>query len=393
VHCDLPLLHGFLPYRPSRETCEIQSSSPNLWFTVAGALDFRVTSLRCHSPHFGDMVSPFCPQAALLVATPRRSNTLPDVIFSDVLSLPWGDDLYHWEQWATPHVFFVSAGDTDLKEWGGRTPFCSNPRLPYGWTARSVTLTHCEAGGATTGRWSVVAWYPPGHKAATPAPIAPQPWFPLRAFVNDRAAATPVPVAEVPVDLPPTPSVVCSGCTPGAARGVPPGGIIHQWGLFPASDLGARVLLASSGCPSGWGVRPLSWFELAALWDVPILVLDAFTEESSISFLRGFCASAPVKVLFVGADALLTTLFRGGFSSSIDSLVQPSVGPSPRSTWIWGWWSHLPRGRRNLAVLQPVSSREMPKRLTELRFRTICGSTLFWKGRPGGERRGAQDST
>jgi hypothetical protein len=222
AHCDLPLLHGYLPYRPSRGTYEIRSSSPNLWFTVAGALGFRVTSLRCHSPHFADTVSPFCPQAALLVATPRRCNTLPDVIFSDVLSLPWGD-LYHWEQWATPHVFFVSAGDTDLEEWGGRIPFRSNPRLLSGWTASSVTLTHCEAGGATTGRWSLVAWYPPGHKAATSAPIAPQPWFPIRAFVNDQAAATPVPVAEVPADLPPTPSVVRLGCTPGA-RGVPPGG-------------------------------------------------------------------------------------------------------------------------------------------------------------------------
>jgi hypothetical protein len=152
-----------------------------------------------------------------------------------------------------PHMcFFVLAGDTDLKEWGGRGPFRSNPLLPSGWTACSVTLTHCEAGGGTTGRWTLVAWYPPGHKASKPAPISPQPWFPIRAFVNDRAAATPVPVAEVPADLPPTPSVVRSGCTPGA-RGVPPGGIIHQWGLFPASDLGARVLLASSGCPSGWG--------------------------------------------------------------------------------------------------------------------------------------------
>ena len=56
----------------------------------------------------------------------------------------------------------------------------------------------------------------------------------------------------------------------------------------------------------------LSWLELAALWDVPILVTNAMSEESSIFFLQGFCASAPAKVLFAGADALLTTLFRGG---------------------------------------------------------------------------------
>jgi hypothetical protein len=89
----------------------------------------------------------------------------------------------------------------------------------------------------------------------------------------------------------------------------------------------------ASGCPSGWGVRPLSWLELAALWDVPILVTDSMSEESDLLILRGFCASAPAKVFFAGADALLTTLFRGG---SLIGSVAPSIdkevaGPSPRS--------------------------------------------------------------
>ncbi len=206
------------------------------------------------------------------------------------------------------------------------------PLQPPEWTACSVSLMHCKAGGATTGRWSLVAWYPPGYPAAKPAPITPQPWFPIRAFVNDQAAATPVPVAEVPEDLPLIPSMVCLGVTPGV-RGAPPGGVIHQWRLFPASDLGVRVLLALSGCPSGWGVRSLSWLELAALWNVLILVMDAMSEESSITILRGFCASAPAKVLFAGADTLFTTLFRGG-SFVIGSLAQSSdevAGPSPRS--------------------------------------------------------------
>ena len=213
VHCDLPLLHGYLPYRPSRGTCEIWVSSPSLWFTVARALGFQVSSLRCQTPLFAAMILPFCPHAAVLAATPRQCNTLPDVIFSDAMSLPpWGD-LSYWAQWATPHVFFVPVGDTDVEEWGGRTSLRPVPLRPAGWTACSVFLTHCEAGGATTGRWSIVVWYPPGHPAAMPAPITPQPWFPIRAFVNDRAAATPVPVAEVTEDLPPTPLVVRSGGT------------------------------------------------------------------------------------------------------------------------------------------------------------------------------------
>jgi hypothetical protein len=66
AHCDLPLLHGYLSYHPACGSCEIRSSSPNLWFTVARALGFRVTSLRCQSTHFAAMVSPFCPDATRL---------------------------------------------------------------------------------------------------------------------------------------------------------------------------------------------------------------------------------------------------------------------------------------------------------------------------------------
>jgi hypothetical protein len=146
----------------------------------------------------------------------------------------------------------------------------------------------------------------------------------------------PVPAAKVPEDLPPTPLVVCSG-SKNRVHGSPPGGVTHQWGLFLASNLRARVLLAASGCPSGWGVRPLSWFELAALWDVPILVLDSMSEESDILILHGFCTSAPAKVLFAGADVLLTALFQGGavvnLSSEVITLTKEAevVGPSPRS--------------------------------------------------------------
>ena len=71
------------------------------------------------------------------------------------------------------------------------------------------------------------------------------------------------------------------------------------------------VLLSTVGGIAGFGVRPLSWSELAALWDVPILISDCLSEALGVDLLRGFCLSAPAKVLFVGADALLTTSFRG----------------------------------------------------------------------------------
>jgi hypothetical protein len=80
-------------------------------------------------------------------------------------------------------------------------------------------------------------------------------------------------------------------------------------------------------------MRPLSWLELAALWDVPILVTYSMSEESYLLILWGFCAFAPAKVLFACADALLTTLFQGGsFIGSLVPLIDEEVaGPSPRS--------------------------------------------------------------
>jgi hypothetical protein len=176
------------------------------------------------------MVVSFCPQAAVLAEAPRQCNTLPDVIFSNAMSLPWGDRSYR-AQWTTPHVFFISNGDTDLEEWGGRMPLQPPPLHPPGWSSRLVSLSHCEAGGGTTGRWSIMAWYPPSYPAVDLASLAPQPWFPIRAFINDQVAATPVPVANIPGDLPPTPSVVRWGGKT-RVRGASPGGGGPSMGPF-----------------------------------------------------------------------------------------------------------------------------------------------------------------
>jgi len=39
------------------------------------------------------------------------------------------------------------------------------------------------------------------------------------------------------------------------------------------------------GSITGLGVRPLSWPELAALWDVPILISDRLSEASDVDLL------------------------------------------------------------------------------------------------------------
>jgi hypothetical protein len=109
AHCNLPLLHGYLPYRPSRGTCEIWSASPNLWFTVAQALGFWVTSLRCQSAKFADIVLPFCPQAAVLAVTPWRCNR-SDFLRCSVSAM---GRLFILGAMGHPTCVFVSVGDTD----------------------------------------------------------------------------------------------------------------------------------------------------------------------------------------------------------------------------------------------------------------------------------------
>jgi hypothetical protein len=223
------------------------------------------------------------------------------------------------------------------------------PQPPGGWTTRNLTLTHCEAGGGTSGRWELVGWYPPGVMAPSPVPIDPLPWFPIRSSVMDRVAARPVRATLSQGDSLPVPVVVRHLVKSVGGGAGPLTDVVHQWGLFPALDLSASVLVVAVGSVPGLGVRRLTWLELTSLWDVPILISDQLSETSDVDLLRGFCSSAPSKVLFVGVDLLLTTSFRGGSSSS-PSFSSPfaaggdtpapkvltlkafkSVGPAPKS--------------------------------------------------------------
>ena len=136
-----------------------------------------------------------------------------------------------------------------------------------------------------------------------PVVLYPLPWLPIRCSVSDRESAAAVALAHLPTVAGVVRHDVGVRC-----------GIVQQWGLFPASDLSSHVLLAATGSISGMGIRPLTWHELAALWDVPILVSDRLGGGDDCTLLCGFCASAPAKVLYVGADALLTVFFRGGAS-------------------------------------------------------------------------------
>ncbi len=91
-------------------------------------------------------------------------------------------------------------------------------------------------------------------------------------------------------------------------------GLVLDFGLFPASDPEARVLLESSASPSGYRSRSLLARELGNLWDIPILFLDSLSDLEVRELMAIICKSPPSKLLHTGADLLLTSVFRGGLA-------------------------------------------------------------------------------
>ena len=148
------------------------------------------------------------------------------------------------------------------------------------------------------GRWSFAVWYPPGCPWVESLEWEPRGGTPLLCCVNNRVAACPF--------LGPCQSGVAGECV------VQEGGLVLDFGLFPASDPGARLLVESSGSPSGYGSRMLSARELGDLWDVPILFLDSLSDLEVGVLMAAICRFPPSKLLHTGADLLLTSCFRGG---------------------------------------------------------------------------------
>jgi hypothetical protein len=106
-------------------------------------------------------------------------------------------------------------------------------------------------------------------------------------------------------------------------------GLVQDWGLFPASELEAQVLVQCSSSPSGYGARRLTWLELGGLWDLPISIIDALPPSEAELMLRAFCKTAPTKVLLAGANLLLNTSFRGSLGGLKQNLGGGEVGRGP----------------------------------------------------------------
>ena len=85
-------------------------------------------------------------------------------------------------------------------------------------------------------------------------------------------------------------------------------------GLFPHDCLCQTVWVKDNGLPTKYGRRPMSWGELAMLWDVLILFLDLFDKSSEdLTVMERLLALPPGKFSEVGTDQLLTDYFRGGW--------------------------------------------------------------------------------
>ena len=87
LHCNLPMLNGFLPYRSPQGRCELRGALPNLWFGVVATLGCCVASIRFPEGPFNELFTSVCPEAAILPVVLHQCNTLPNVVFLDLLSV------------------------------------------------------------------------------------------------------------------------------------------------------------------------------------------------------------------------------------------------------------------------------------------------------------------
>jgi hypothetical protein len=245
-------------------------------------------------------------------------------VFLDLAGLPLGPDLFeYWGAWTTMHLFYCLGADNRVaslsNDRGGSLLWAPPP--PRGWMACSVCLTHSDTGRLTSGCWSFVVRYLPGLPWVEPLTWEPRGGTPLLCCVNNREYATPF----------------LGQRQMGAAREwvVRAEGLVLDFGLFPASDPSARVIVESPSSPSGYGSHRLTARELGDLWDVPILLLDSMSEMDIGLLMAAICASLPSKLLHTGADLLLTAVFQGGgVGRAREFRCHRARVPCP--TWSWG---------------------------------------------------------
>ena len=110
------------------------------------------------------------------------------------------------------------------------------------------------------------------------------------------------PAASTPTDQP---QVQFDNATGGVTSG----------GLFPHDKLTVKVVAPDDKSGTGFVLRTLTWKETAGLWDVPIRMVDeASKRDDFVPIIDALFVTPPAKFLELGADALLSAVFRGGHS-------------------------------------------------------------------------------
>ncbi|EJK52207.1 hypothetical protein THAOC_28549, partial [Thalassiosira oceanica] len=303
-HAATGIIKGFLPSHARRGMCEVRGDGPNLWPLVLHGLGFEVAALRFRDKPFLEALrvagfgGPARPYGPNWWRKGGRSDSSVVAVFLDykgVFALASrGEPGQYWARWTIPHVFFA--------------PVSWSIGPPRGWEARSLVMSHDELGGSTTATWSLVAWYPPGHDSPPPVQCPPQPHAPLSTRLGDGEWAA------VP--------------SPTYARVFYPRGVVHSedggavlgCGLFPHDRLDQPVECACRFSPTGFGRRAVTPLEIAALWDVSILVTDKISAMTTLGgLIRVLGGTPPAKFLQFGADRLITGGFRGGSREGLGS--------------------------------------------------------------------------
>ncbi len=187
----------------------------------------------------------------------------------------------------------------------------------------------------------------PGHLCCEPITWEPRGGTPLLVCINDRVHAVPY-LGQRTV-----------GTVGKSVERVD--GLELDFRMFPASEPSARVLVKTSGSPTGYGSRRLSGRELGNLWDVPNLFLDSLQDAEVTDLMGAICFTPSSWLLHTGADVLLTTGFRGGWSARGQAGQDITPGPRPWTDTDLGLLPEVQRQRRDAELASHVAAVEIRK--------------------------------
>jgi hypothetical protein len=262
-----------------------------MWLFVAPALGFDVIRIRTRPSPFLDSLGSLFNGAAVLTGRPRFNHPqrIPDLVFSDFSGIPPTSFTSYWERWVIPHLFHFGSAD--------------RPLSPDGWSLRTLNLSHYSVGGTTDYSSRVGILLPPsltGSNVSTPSyPL--QPWRPLLGLLDSSLGGSPIDPPSRALNLGPVP------CWTGSR---PP--VLLPWGLLPTGDPLFRCACPSVFSPTKWVLRTITPAELAGAWDLPISVVDLARQRHALPTLLCFGNNPPGKILYAGADLLLSIHLPGG---------------------------------------------------------------------------------